>query len=836
MDGDPPSLSRSFAPLSQRERDILALLAENLSNREIADRLVLALTTVKWYNQQIFNKLGVETRQQAVEYARKIGLLDRLEPVAATSHNLPVQLTRFIGRIRELDDLSHLLEHPNTRLVTILAPGGMGKTRLALTAAEAALPQFADGICFVPLAPLTTADQLIPTMGDSVGLQFSPNSRAPKQQLLDFLRQKYLLLVLDNFEHLLEETSLVTDLLLAAPQVKVLITSRERLHLDGETVYRLGGMPFPEQSDSENAWDYGAIQLFVECAHRASAQFSHHDLTSIIHICQLVQGMPLAIELAAAWMGALSPLEIADEITRSIDFLQTTMRNAPERLRSIRAVFEATWRRLTEDEQQVFRRLSVFRGGCTREAARQVASAELRTLAGLVDKALLWHHPEKGRYEIHELLRQYATEQLEASGEGERIQIVHRDYFGMVAQVWGKALKTPKHLQALDILEADFDNLREAFQRAIETRNPAVVEPFADLWYFYEIRERNTEGLKIFGAAIEALQGEDSLALGKLFVGQAIFHERFYQYVQERHMAQEGVNILRRLGADSELAFPLTALGVGTSGSESIEASLPIFHEAYENALRYDDQWVQAILYVCFGGHAQSQKRPEEAKNFLLQAYTLIKRLDNQWGVAFVLRDLGYLAIRAGDYEEAKRLFETGLASARKLHHLTTVCHALNGLREVAIAQGALVQARRYAEEALKIERSLGNRTGIYWRLTELAEVAIAAGDHQKAREQLREALEMFDSFGDPSLMVSFGNVASEFLTQTEAEPQAVILVGFLVHQSRREWLSESDELKLKKLAERLQTRLSANNYEAAWTQGQTLALTDLVTLLQSLF
>ena len=770
MDGDPPSPSQAFVPLSQRERDILALLAENISNREIADRLVLALTTVKWYNQQIFNKLGIENRQQAVERARSLGLLDQLEPAAAIFHNLPIQLTPFIGRISELDDLSRLLHQPNTRLVTILAPGGMGKTRLALTLAEAALSQFAEGISFIPLAPLTSAEQLVPTIGEFIGLQFFPDSRAPKQQLLDFLHAKRMLLVLDNLEHLLEETSLVTDLLQAAPQVKVLVTSRERLHVDGETVYRLGGMPCPEQTESENPLDYGAVQLFIECAHRASPQFADHDLVSVVHICRLVQGMPLAIELASAWIGTLAPVEIADEITRSIDFLQTTMRNAPERLRSIRAVFEATWRRLTEDERRVFRRLSVFRDGCTREAARQVASAELQTLAGLADKALLWHHPERGRYAIHELLRQYATEQLAASGEAEAIHIAHRNYFGRLAQEWGKALKTPKHLQALDILEADFDNLREAFQRAIETGKPEVVEPFTDLWYFYEIRERNAEGMKIFGTAIEALRGKDSIALGKLFVGQAIFHERFYQYDQERRLAQEGVAILRRLGADSELAFPLTALGVGTNGSGDLESGVIIHREAYEIARRYDDQWVQAILLVCFGGYAQSQKRLDEAKNFLLQAYALIKRLDNQWGVAFVLRDLGYLAYYEGDYAEAKRLFETGLASAQKLHHLTTACHALEGLCQVALAEGALVQARRYAEEALKIERGLGNRTGIYWRLIRLAEVAMAAGSSQEARDHLHDALQMFENFGDPSLMISFGNAASEFLAQTEAE------------------------------------------------------------------
>lgn len=833
MAGEPLTPSNSFAPLNEREHDILVLLAQNLSNREIADRLFLAYNTVKWYNRQIFSKLGVETREQAVARAFALNLLKSLTPEASSINSLPVQLTPFIGRVSELDDLTELLSTPGIRFVTILAPGGMGKTRLALAAAENIRGQFEEGVYFVPLAPLTAHDQIVVAIADALGLHFFSETHTLKQQLLDFLQSKRVLLVLDNFEHLLEGATLVADLLNGAPTVKVIATARERLNLLGETVYTLGGLPYPAQVDTENLFDYGAMKLFVQCARQANSRYVADDVGSIIRICQLVQGMPLALELAAAWMTTLSSAEIADEIERSADFLRTTMRNAPERLRSIRGVFEATWRRLTHDERQAFRRMSIFRGGCTREAAQTVAGAELLTLAGLVDKALLWHHPQKGRYEIHELLRQYAVEQLEAAGEADIVQTTHRDYFSRLAQKWGKALKTPKQMQALNILDADFDNLRAAFQRAIETGKPEIIEPFTELWYFYEIRERNAEGSKIFGMAIEVLKGHDSIALGKLLVGQAIFHERFYQYDQERLLAQEGVAILRRLGADSEMAFPLAALGVGLSHSGYREDGVIIFYEALEIAQRYHDQWVEAILLVCLGGYAASHKRFDEAKTSLTQAYTLVRRLDNQWAVAFVVRDLAYLAYREGDYEEAKRLFETGLASAQKLHHLTTACHNLNGLRQVAIAQGALVQARRYGEETLKIERSLGNRTGIYWRLIGLAEVAIAAGSSQETRVYLREALQMFDGFGDPFLMVDFGITASEFLAQTDSMVQAVILISFLMHQSKPDSLSETVQLKLQKLATQLQSQLPADSYDAASQQGQTVTLADLVTLLQ---
>jgi predicted ATPase/DNA-binding CsgD family transcriptional regulator len=434
-DSRPHSIPDLPEPLSPRERDILTLLAENLSNHEIADRLFLAYTTVKWYNRQIFGKLGVENREQAVQRAFALNLLKPSNSIPAVPAHLPVQLTPFIGREDELEALSRLFSQPHNRLLTILAPGGMGKTRLALAAAENALKQFEHGIFFIPLAPLTTTDQLVPAIAAAIGLHFSPDHRPPQRQLLEFLSTRNTLLVLDNFEHLLDGAALVTDLLNAAPKVKALVTSRERLNLTGETIYTLGGLPYPGQFQSENPLNFSAVKLFVQCASRANSHFVAHDAASIAHVCQLVQGMPLALELAAAWAGTLSPAEIAAEIIRSADFLHTTMRNAPERLRSIRAVFEATWRRLTLDERQAFRRLSIFRGGCTREAAQGVAGVDLSALAGLVDKALLRRSGEGKRYEIHELLRQYAAEQLDAVDDFARTRSAYRDYFGKLAQV-----------------------------------------------------------------------------------------------------------------------------------------------------------------------------------------------------------------------------------------------------------------------------------------------------------------------------------------------------------------------------------------------------------------
>ena len=835
MVDEPPRDPIPFDPLSQREREILTLLAQDLTDRQIASRLVLAYTTVKWHNRQIFNKLGVENRQQAVERASALGYLKQSAPAVAPLHNLPPQLTPFVGRQTELEEIAALLGEPETRMITLLAPGGMGKTRLALEAAQRALENFVDGVFFVPLAPLTAADQIVPAIADSVGLQLFADKRTPKQQILDYFRAKRALLLLDNFEHLLEGAELLADLLNSAPGVKLLVTSRERLNLSAETVYPLGGLPYPPQKEATNRLDYSAVQLFVQCARRASSRFIAEDEASLVRVCQLVQGMPLAIELAAAWAGTLSPSAIADEIERSADFLRTTMRNAPERLRSIRAVFEATWRRLTIDEQQVFRRLSVFRGGCTREAAQQIAGVDLLALAGLVDKALVWHHADSGRYEVHELLRQYATEQLEAAGESEATQNDYRDYFGRLAQEWGRALKTPRQLEALEVLEADFDNLREAFRQAIATRKAEVIEPFSHLWYFYEIRTRFVEGEKTFGVAIESLRGQDSVALARLLVGQAVFYERFYRSDLEARFGEESAAMFQRLRQAQERAFSLAVYGIGINNSGDRERPTSLFREAYEIALQYDDLWTQGILLVCLATDALYFQRYDEAKAFLSQDYALVTRLGNHWGLAFVLGYLADLAYEDGDYEEAKRLHEVAVTSAREVRHLTRVGAGLDGLRRVALAQGDSLLARRYAHEELKIEQDLGNRLGIFWATVHLAEVELASGRPQEARGYLHEALPIIVEVTGVAAILDFGLTAAQYLAQTNTEVEAVMLLAFLNHHPKRNFLMKSALTKIQRLITQMQSDLPADTYAEAYEMGRTLTQESLLAKLHVL-
>src|SRR5215216_379932 len=346
-----------------------------------------------------------------------------LHAAEVVNHNLPTQLTAFIGRETELASLKALLADDHNRLITLVAPGGMGKTRLSLEAAEQMVQAFPQGIYFVALDRISSADLIVQTVAEVLPISLSSNED-PKSRIMEYLRDKAVLLVMDNFEHVLDGATFVQDILRAAPRVQILATSRAKLNLMGETIFNIEGLTVGESRLEKNS----AVQLFTQSARWTQPKFELNDalLPAVTRICRLVDGMPLAIVLAAAWIDTLSVDEISTEIETSLDMLETEKRDVPDRQRSVRAVIESSWNQVDVTAQNLLKRLSVFRGGFTRAAAQAAAGASLRGLAQLVDKTLLRRDPDTGRYSIHELLRQYAEEQLKLSTDEE--QSAHEDH------------------------------------------------------------------------------------------------------------------------------------------------------------------------------------------------------------------------------------------------------------------------------------------------------------------------------------------------------------------------------------------------------------------------
>jgi predicted ATPase len=427
-------------------------------------------------------------------------MVQRLElPVIA--QNLPPQPTPFVGRDTELKQIVQLLSDSGCRLLTLFGPGGIGKTRLALETARimfdgvgvgghgrVPLPMFADGVCFIPFQSLTSPDFIVSALAEVLQLPFATDSD-PIEQLLAYFHDRSLLLVLDNCEHLLDGIGIISDILHSAPGVKALATSRERLNLREEWVYEVRGLAYPLSEAETHIESYGAVQLFVQNARRAQFSFSLTPIhkPAVSRICRMVDGMPLGIELASAWVRVLSCDQIACEIERSLDILETPARNIEPRHRNVRAVFEPTWNRLSTEESNVFKKLSVFRGGFTREAAEHVAGASLRTLSALVDKSLL-RLDEHGRYGLHELLRQYGQEQLNTSPQTrEETLDAHCTYYmSLMSECEEEMVFLGRQKEAAEKINEELDNLRIAWRRAVEQgRFEDMAKAAEGLWGFY---------------------------------------------------------------------------------------------------------------------------------------------------------------------------------------------------------------------------------------------------------------------------------------------------------------------------------------------------------------
>jgi diguanylate cyclase (GGDEF)-like protein len=484
-------------------------------------------------------ELGVPPGEETAELGRSIREGCQVgEPSPAPKarqHNLPASLTPFVGRERELAQVRSYLRSSDCRLLTVTGPGGMGKTHLALEAVAALVDAFHDGVWFVPLAPLQSADGILPAVAYALSFDYM-RVGDPQRQLLDHLSESNMLLVLDNLEHLLDGADgangadLVAEMLRAAPEVRILATSRARLNVHGERVLTLEGMDYPapdrgaqdeplvvsSRQDSGAGERRDAPELFLSSARRAQPDLAltEDDLAHVAEICRLVEGLPLAIVLAAGWVSALSPAEIAAEIRHSLDILETDMRGIPaegavggERHRSIRAVFDHSWSLLTQREREVFRGLSVFRGSFTRQAARQVAGASLRELMALVNKSLL-QRVSRERYQVHELLRRYGAERLDETPDGGKaVRDRHSGYYTGVVEAWGAGWPFGS-LWTTTVTEMDveIENARAAWDWALAQGNVGRLDRSAEglcrcyLWW-----RRREEGTAMCQSAAERL-------------------------------------------------------------------------------------------------------------------------------------------------------------------------------------------------------------------------------------------------------------------------------------------------------------------------------------------
>jgi predicted ATPase len=663
------------------------------------------------------------TRPEHVYQLDIDGLRNEFPPLVsldAVPNNLPRQSTEFVGREAELADVTQLLS--TTRLLTILAPGGSGKTRLAIQAAADLTDSYPDGVFFIALAEISTGDDIVQTVAESLSLGLSSDD-ALEPQLLTYLAGKRQLLIFDNFEHVTEGAPLIGRILAAAPNVSAIATSREKLKLQSETIYVLAGLDTSWDSP-EVGFQTSGVLLFADGAKRLQPGFAlaADDLEAVKRILSLTGGLPLAILLAAAWIDMLSLGEIADEIEKSLDFLETEMGDVPDRHRSIRAVFEYSWRLLDEGEQRSFAALSVFRGGFDRQAADQVANASLRSLANLASKSLVVADPSSGRYTVHELLRQYAEHEL--MQDADRCAAVlqaHADYFAELMQGAFSLFPLADHARLVEIVETDIENSRSAFRHMISTRNVEGVHDFLPVFtVVYELRGWYPGGVKFFNEVLDVFEngaGEEPVdsTLATAQAAMAYYLILMGQAQRGTEMAEAALDRIRGSDptVDRFLVSTTVALGYGYLGrSQEMVALLRPMLTEYQDI--DGGFWVSGLKnWLAFGYLLNGQA--DIATELLSEASVVFERLGDHYFSTWTLWLQAMIATNSGRPDESIALSARQMQRAREIRYPRglVIAQEVTGDANVAVkhysdAEAAYVDGLRTAETMGMVRDMLG--------------------------------------------------------------------------------------------------------------------------------
>jgi predicted ATPase/DNA-binding CsgD family transcriptional regulator len=527
--------------------------------------------------------------------------------------------------------------------------------------------------------------------------------------LLNYLREKSLLLVLDNFEHLLDGVDLLLEILENAPDVKLLVTSRERLRLREEWVFDVAGLTFPENGLSTALDHYSAAQLFVQSARRVGYTPVEADIASIMRIIQTVEGIPLAVELAATWVRVMPCAEIVREVEHSLDILTTTARNVPEKHRSMRATFEHSWKLLTGDEQAVFRKLSVFRGGFTREAAKSVAGATLAILASLVDKSLL-RVDSNGRYDLHELLRQYAREKLTEADEAQAVLSRHRDYFLAFAERADTELFGANQIDWLNRLEAELGNLRAAIAWSLESGDIAAsLLLTSSLHWFWTNRGYHQEGYERLVEILSLPQAKARTTTRAKALNAAGFIQMFEgNYVEARPLLEEALAIAREVGDERELAPAVRFLGHVRYYLGENEVAVLLLEESLALARKLQDRSGIAWSLHFLGDLILQQGNPDRAQRLYQESIDLLRGLDDKALLGYATRRLGLVMRGYQDYARSNALCQESLELNLAIGDRRGVAGSLVGLAGLAIAQGHTVHAAQLLGAAERLLNDIG--------------------------------------------------------------------------------------------------------------------------------
>jgi len=724
-------------------------------------------------------------------------LYERIRAAGASiPHNLPPQPTSFVGRVDELATIETRLLQPDCRLLTLLGVGGIGKTRLALQTGERLLQlgTFLNGVYFVSLAGLDAPDLLVTAIAEVCGLAFSAG-KDPKVQLIDFLRHQEVLLILDNFEHLLAAGAWLGEILQRAPGVKLLLTSRERLNVRWEWLVEVVGLEATS-----------AAQLFMARAQTVAAHFTVDSASepAIARICQLTQGLPLGVELAAAAVHYYSCQTIADAIAQNLDLLATQWRDAPPRHRSVRAVFDYSWQLLAAHEQQLFLALSVFQASFSPTAALAVCRAEgsapyasqapnvpfTAMLTSLVDKSLV-QHSQEGRYQLHTLLRQYAAEKLAQQPDRQAtVQRQHGRFYAALLAQQTASIGGSRQQAILSLIEQEIDNVRAAWAWAVSADPGQELLPMIDpLFEFYEVRSLIQEAAERFGQALTALQTCDAARPTimhtrlKLLNRQARFLSRLGRRREAEILLEQSRAAAQMLGDERELALADNYQGLIKQMDGDYAEAVRLYQAGLQRCRQMDDRVGMArasnnlgVIHLRLGNYADSA-------HYLQAALALRRQLENPKSIADSLNNLGILQHELGDYARESQLLSEALVYFRQVGDRKGIGTILHNLGGVHLALEQYTEARQFLEEALLLRQA--DPVGLANTINNLGTAALRAGDFATAATRFAEAIQFALDSHDTSITLDILVGMAEVLLHKGNAAIALELLNFVLTQAQ---------------------------------------------------
>jgi predicted ATPase/DNA-binding CsgD family transcriptional regulator len=706
------SLTQPSQPkgLSKRAVEILRLLAEGMSDREIAERLVMTINTVKWYNRQIYSVLDVGSRTQAIARARELHLLRQEDESApsfliahrAPKHNLPVETTRFIGRKHEIVVVKRLLD--TAHLLTLVGPPGTGKTRLALQIAWEVADIFRDGVYFAPLAPISDPTLVMNTIASAIGAPESPNQPLI-ETVQQALRGSHMLLIVDNFEHLLPAATHISALLSAAPHLKVLATSREPLHLYGEQEYSVPPLELPdsEHLDIQTLADCESIALFMQHARavRPDFELTAENALDVAKICVRLEGLPLAIELAAARIRLLTPRTLLARLSSRLDTLTGGAQDLPARQQTLHNTIAWSYNLLSEGEKKLFARLAVFQGSRSLDAIGAVCSADLPMdvfdgIESLVNKSLIQQKelPDgDSRFTMLETLHEYAWERLRASGEAQTMQRRHAEYFVQLAERAEPELRQAQQWHWFRLLESEQENLRTALTWSLDDGDRTLgVRLAGALCLFWFACGYHTEGRQWTQQLLDQLDTVPTMYHAKLLI-TAGHMAWLYDLDAARRYFDRALHISRELGDNVNSAWSLIFMGY--SMMRDMEAAITVTEEGLSlfRDLNHKPGIAQALNII--GEIARFMGDDDRARRAYEECLVVSQETGETRRIRFMFGNLTFLAQHDGDYERARDLARQGLGLALEMNNQLDIADSLASLAGVMALTGQPEQAAR---------------------------------------------------------------------------------------------------------------------------------------------